>query len=56
MQFSSQGSLLAIFLAKYFKTPVDLVSCNKQLKGVSHLIADETEADRLGFIKDTLEK
>ena len=35
---------------------VDLVTCDRLLKGVGHLIAEETEADRLGFAKEVASK
>jgi len=35
---------------------VDYVVVEKSLKGVSHLITDENEADRLGFTKDAAAK
>lgn len=51
-QVNSQSLLLALFLAKKCNTKVDLIVLEKSLKGVGHLIAEYTEADRLGFIKN----
>ena len=53
---SSQGLLLAMYLAKEQGGKVDLVTCDRLLKGVGHLIAEETEADRLGFAKEAAAK
>ena len=44
--------LLALFLHQELKVKVDLVTCDSALKGVSHVIADQTEVDRLGFAKE----
>ena len=52
----SQGLLLAMYLVKEQGVKVDLVTCDQQLKGVGHLIAEETEADRLGFVKEAASK
>ena len=35
---------------------MNLVTCDKLLKGVGHLISEDTEADRLGFLKETANK
>ena len=44
-----------MYLAKVHSSAV-LVCCDKQLKGVAHLLAEENEADQLGVVKSIAQK
>jgi hypothetical protein len=48
--------LLGVFLAKYLGEKVELFTSDKQLRGFAHALADETEPDRLGFLKEIVSK
>jgi len=48
--------LLSLILSKEYNSTVDYVILEKSLKGIGHLIADETEADKLGFAKEVASK
>jgi hypothetical protein len=41
-QTYSESLLLALFLSREYSAKVDLVSCDKLLKGVGHLVAEES--------------
>lgn len=52
----SQSLLLSLILSKEYNSTVDYVILEKSLKGIGHLIADEAEADKLGFAKEVASK
>jgi hypothetical protein len=52
----SQSILLAFCLSKEIKSKVHLVTSEESLRGNSHFIANENEADRLGFAREVAGK